>query len=124
MTRHELADAMIRGKAARGVVESLHHYITPKEYGGRTFPKDVPPDTLCAVCALGAAVVGVYGDYVRAFNAFHQARKTQGEYDSFAELLNVSPALAVEIELRHLNDESIEQIAAWLKSSEGGEDVQ
>lgn len=125
MTRHELADAMIRGEAAEGVVESQDHYLslTPN-LGG--FGREIPEGAFCAVCAIGAAVVGSYdGNFIAAHNALREKiredRGEKGEYDTFAELLDISPALAVEIEFKHLNGESIEQIAAWLKSSEGGE---
>jgi hypothetical protein len=39
--------------------------------------------------------------------------------DPFAELLDISPALAIEIEHKHINGMPVQQIAAWLKTSEG-----
>lgn len=110
MTRHELADAMIKGLETPNVVESDIHYIAVGSF--KTSP--------CRACALGAALIGHYdGNYRRAKQALQSCGMRLDEYNSFAKLLDISLALAVEIELKHLNGMPIQQIAAWLKSSEG-----
>jgi hypothetical protein len=112
MTRTELADAMLRGLHTPGVEESRTSYIS-RGWG----------DNTCWACALGGAAIGYYdGDYRQAEHALIEVSRNQGEYDAFAELLDISPALAVEIEHKHLNGMSVEQIAAWLKTSESEAD--
>jgi hypothetical protein len=65
-------------------------------------------------------VIGHYdGDYKAAEQALIEVSRNQGEYDAFAELLDISPALAIEIEHKHINGMPVQQIAAWLKTSEG-----
>lgn len=114
MNRRELAEAMLKGVNAPGVTESMFHYISSSK---ESFPAEAPDGAVCAVCALGAAVVGEYGDYKRAQQAWLEVwSRTSGEDEAFAELLDIPMALAYEVESRHLRGQSIEQIAAWLKS--------
>jgi hypothetical protein len=105
---------MIRGKAARGVIEDRRYYVNTM---GR----------LCHVCGLGAVLVGKYnGDYHKAEIEFEKAGGFNGDSDEpaiFAMLLQIPRPLAIAIELKHINGMPIQQIAAWLKSSEGGEDA-
>lgn len=110
MTRYELADAMLRGLHTKGVEESRQHYVTVHD-----------SKNICFVCAIGAALVGEFnGDFREAEIAFDnkQLAEGMGEYDAASELLDISPALAVEIEHKHLNGMPIQQIAAWLKGGE------
>lgn len=108
MNRRQLSDAMTKGIQTPNVVESKDHYITGT--GLRPF---------CRVCALGAALVGHYdGNHKKAFKAYCEETREKGEYDAFADLLGIDIRLAVEIEFRHMNGMPIQQIAAWLKSSD------
>ena len=112
MTRTELADAMLKGKAAPGVKENRSYYVTTV-------------NQICHVCGLGAALVGKYnGDFHKAGSKFEQAGGFNADSDEpgiFAELLGIPRPLAVIVELKHMNGLVIEDIAKWLKSSEGGE---
>lgn len=112
MSRTQLADAMLRGVKTEGVEEHREFYIHIE-------PLFMNRPALCMVCAMGGALVGYYdGNYKQAHAAWREATKNQGEYDAFADLLDIDPALAIEIEHRHLNGQTIEQIAAWLKGGE------
>lgn len=114
MTKRELAEAMLKGVNAPGVTESYYHYIGVSK---DSFPEEARPDAMCAVCALGAAVVGVYGDYKEALSAWLQAwSRSDGEHEAFSNLLDIPVAQVIEVESRHLRGDSIKQIAAWLKS--------
>lgn len=115
MTRHELADAMIRGRVAEGVEESKGNYISVK-----------PIINKCFACALGCALIGkFYGDYQRAEEVydkrFLERSREDFEHEIFADLLEIPSWLAFTVESKHINGMPIQQIAAWLKSSEGGE---
>lgn len=120
MTRHELADAMIRGKAAQNVVESRAYYIYSLEYA-----LDAPVSKPCYACALGCALIGKHGGNFHAAEIeFERAGGIQDSVDEtaiFAHLLQIPRPLADIVETKHLNGMPIQQIAAWLKSSEGGE---
>lgn len=109
MNRQQLADAMLKGVNTPGVVENRRQYIATV---GR----------LCHACAIGAAVIGKFnGDFHEAEKAFDRIvnyRDVVGEVRACATLLEISPALAIEIEHKHLNGQTIEQIAAWLKGGE------
>ncbi len=106
MTRTELADAMLRGVKTYGVIESRACYLSTDS-------------ATCLTCALGAALVGQYkGDFREAEKAFEQTvnyRDVNAEAIACATLLKISPALAVEVEHRHLNGQTIQDIAVWLK---------
>jgi hypothetical protein len=115
MTKHELADAMIKGKSAQGVEESKGDYISIKPLIGK-----------CFACALGCALIGKFnGDYQKAEEVYDAEVLLLGEEDfeheSFADLLEIPPELAFTVESKHINGMPIQQIAAWLKTSEGGE---
>jgi hypothetical protein len=118
MTRHELADAMIRGKSAKNVVESRAYYIYSLEYA-----LDAPVSKPCYACALGCALIGKHnGDFSAAEMEFERAGGIQDDVDEaaiFARLLEIPRPLADFVETQHLNGMPIQQIAAWLKSSEG-----
>lgn len=115
MNRHQLADAMIKGLKTPNVIESQTAYIAPSRRrgeGGKSI-------LFCHACAMGCAVIGHYeGDVMQAREAWKEATRHRAEYDAFADLLGVEPKLAVEVEFRHMNGQSIALIAAWLKSSE------
>ncbi len=106
MTRTELADAMLRGAKTHGVIEDRTFYLST---GSAT----------CLACALGAALIGQYkGDFRKAEKAVEQIVNYQdanGEVIACAMLLKISPTLAVEVEHRHLNGQTIQDIAVWLK---------
>lgn len=113
MTRSELADAMLKGKDTPGVREDKmapYVAVSPRKF-------------FCRACALGCALIGFFnGDYEKA-EAYYDAENMQREtdesvYDIFADYLKISAELALEIELKHLNGMPIQQIAAWLKTSE------
>lgn len=115
MTRHELADAMIRGKTAQGVVESKGNYISILQRA-----------KTCYACALGCALIGYFnGDYYKAEEAYDAEyllrREEDFEHEIFSHILDVPSSIAFQIESKHINGMPIQQIAAWLKSSEGGE---
>lgn len=118
MTRTELADAMLKGKAAESVVENTCYYIYPLEYAidGRVSKP-------CYACALGCALIGKYnGDFHTAEMEFEKAGGILDEVDEceiFARLLEIPGPLAAIVELKHLNGLKIEDIAKWLKASEG-----
>lgn len=109
MTRTQLADAMLKGLHTPNVVEDQIAYIHISM-------------GICRACPLGAALIGQHdGDYLHAraiFTAFQRRNRGQDECVIFARLLDIPIPLAVEIENKHLNDMSIRQIAAWLKTSE------
>lgn len=111
MNRAQLADAMLKGKQTEGVRESQTAYVTYWQKRG-----------ICLACALGLAVIGYFdGDYQEAERVFRVGiQKNYGlpAQALFAVILDISTDLAVEVEFRHLNGTSIEDIAAWLKSSE------
>jgi hypothetical protein len=111
MTRHELADAMLKGKNTPGVMESRAYYVT------------TGIGALCRVCGLGAALVGkLNGDFYKAESEFEAAGGFYVDSDEptiFADLLEIPRSLAVAVEIKHLNGLSIEDIAKWLKASEG-----
>jgi hypothetical protein len=106
---------MIKGLKTEGVRESQIAYIQVSEKRG-----------VCLACALGCALIGKYnGDYLEAYYAWKRSLHRSGVtviQDIFAHLLDIPIALAVEVEVGHLSDESIEDIAKWLKSSEGEAD--
>ena len=116
MTRKELADAMLQGIQTPNVEEWREGFIEVKLRSEN-----------CWVCALGSALVARNGgDYRKAerlfdrFFALNTATKA-GE-QVMASLLNIPINLAIQVSERHLwQNQSIEEIAAWLKSSEGGE---
>lgn len=120
MTRSELADAMLRGKAAESVVENVCYYIYSLEYA-----LDGRVSKPCYACALGCALIGKHnGDFHAAEMEFEKAGGILYEVDEheiFARLLEIPRPLAAIVELKHLNGLKIEDIAKWLKSSEGGE---
>ena len=113
MNRHQLADAMIKGLHTQGVKEdrkAAYVCVSPKS-------------GFCRACALGCALIGKFdGDYMKAeriYDAENMLRPADVDFcDLFAELLGIPPALALEIEFKHLNGMTVQQIAAWLKSSE------
>lgn len=108
MNRFELADAMIKGLQAPNVKEETMAYVHTSKKSG-----------FCRACALGCALIGYYdGNYRQAEAALDRGGSVQGD---IARALGISTDLAVEIEFRHLNGMPVQQIAAWLKSSEGGE---
>lgn len=111
MNRHELADAMLRGKATQGVQESRSYYIASQ-----------PLFTTCQACALGCAIIGKYGgDYKQAESEtddLFDASPDTLEAELAARILDIPCALAIEIEHKHLNGMPVEQIAVWLKTSE------
>src|SRR6266545_404441 len=102
MTRTELADAMLRGAKTHGVIEDRTFYLST---GSAT----------CLACALGAALIGQYkGDFRKAEKAVEQIVNYQdanGEVIACAMLLKISPTLAVEVEHRHLNGQTMKDIA-------------
>lgn len=108
MNRTQLADAMLRGAKTEGVKESRHHII------------GIPVNGPCLACAIGCALIGKHdGNYRKAKIALkYAAFNSTSEYQAYANLLSISPELAIEIEHRHLNGQTIEQIAAWLKGGE------
>ncbi len=109
MTRTQLADAMIRGANTDGVIEDKQNYISETSL------------KWCFACALGCALIGKFdGDYHKAKEALKVAARGNyaSEYDTFGDLLGISPTLAVEIEFKHMNGMPIQQIAVWLKFSE------
>lgn len=109
MNREQLADAMLKGRAAPRVVEDRKYYVT-------TLGK------LCHVCGLGAALVGKFnGDFHKAEIEFEAAGGFNCDSDEptiFADLLEIPRTLAVAIELKHLNGLTIEDIAKWLKGGQ------
>lgn len=111
MNRPELADAMIKGKNTLNVKESKGDYIRISyRLDGAT----------CFACALGCALIGkLDGDCCGAetiLNNTQYVKKQIDEHNVFSELLRISPSLAIDIEHKHLNGQTIEQIARWLKS--------
>jgi hypothetical protein len=112
MTRHELADVMIKGLHTPNVREERMTYISASEKR--------PP---CKACALGCALIGKLDGNIReAERIYHYKDRTETvktTYDIFGDLLGISPELALEIEFKHLNGMPIQQIATWLKTSEG-----
>jgi hypothetical protein len=104
---------MLKGKNTPGVVESRCYYVTTVS-------------RLCQVCGLGAALVGKFnGDFHKAETAFEAAGGFDEDSDEpaiFAEFLEIPRSLAVVVELEHMNGLSIEDIAKWLKASEGEAD--
>lgn len=109
MNRRELADAMEKGANTPGVVESRMHYITVAEKKG-----------LCKACALSCALIGLYnGDYREAEKVYDakaiNLQPNEHEFSIFAELLGIPESLALEVEHKHLQGRSIEEIVAWLK---------
>lgn len=112
MTKFELADAMLRGAKTDGVIEDRQNYISGTSLNW------------CFACALGCALIGKHGgDYHKAKQVLKDAAQGReaSEYHVFGGLLGISPELALSIEHKHLNGMPIEQIAAWLKTSKGGE---
>lgn len=110
MNRFELADAMIRGKNTEGVVEDRSYYI-----GVSSLFEDTP----CMACALGCALIGFYdGDFKKAEKIAGARWSQKDDLKVLADLLDIPVSLAIEIEYKHLNGMPIQQIAAWLKSSE------
>lgn len=111
MTRTELADAMIRGLHTPGVEESENNYIAVKSL-----------INVCLACALGCALIGNHqGNFQEAEEVFDSFCEMMGDgmdLETCAGLLEIPLKLAVEIEHKHLNGMPIEQIAAWLKTSE------
>lgn len=118
MTRTELADAMLKGLSNPEVRENAFRYIGINDFDNILEKKP------CMACAIGCALIGKHnGDYVSARDAYDATRaKEEFEWEDdleiFARLLEIPFELAQEIEYRHLDDEPITQIAAWLKSSE------
>lgn len=96
---------MLKGSKTEGVKESRYHVI------------GIPISGPCLACAVGCALIGTYdGDYRKAKRALmFAAFNNTSEYRAFADLLEISPSLAIEIEHRYLNGQTIEDIAAWLK---------
>ncbi len=117
MNRQQLADAMIRGKSAQGVIESRLYYVYSLEYS-----LDAPVSKPCYACALGCALIGkLNGDFHAAEMEFERAGGIQDEADEaaiFAHLLEIPYPLAITVDLKHLNGMTVQQIAVWLKSSE------
>ncbi len=115
MTRHQLADAMIKGKSSQGVEESKDNYISVK-----------PLTEKCFACALGCALIGKFnGDYQKAGDAydecFWERSREDFEHEIFADLLEIPSNLAFIVESKHINGMPVQQIAVWLKTSEGEE---
>jgi len=112
MTRHELANAMIKGLHTPNVREDQMAYVHVSE-----------KRPLCKACALGCALIGsLDGDTREAERIYRYKDQTETiktVYDIFSDLLGISPELALEIEFKHLNGMPVQQIAAWLKTSEG-----
>jgi hypothetical protein len=107
VNRKQLAEVMVKGLNTPNVQESQTSYINK--------PKS---DSTCWACALGLALIGHYnGNYKQAYSAWREATEHLGEYDAFASLLNIPAGLAVEIEFKHINGMTVEQIAAWLKAT-------
>lgn len=109
MNKAELADAMLKGKQAPGVEEYRGNYLSVSE-----------DCDLCSACALGCALIGKYeGDY-RAAQAAYAGVWHSEKHDTFpsvfAALLDIPAVLALEVESRHLRHNTVEEIAAWLKS--------
>lgn len=106
MNKHELADAMLRGKETPGVEEYTGSYLHPH-------------DKPCLACAMGLALVGhCNGDFQQAYKLYEPRARTEDDLSVIADLLSIPLSLAIEIEHRHLNGETVEQIAAWLKTPE------
>lgn len=113
MNRKQLAGVMIKGLRTKQVTESQTTYIALRSQNH---------EKICYACALGCALIGHYdGDFKQALSAWSEATRHRGEYDAFADLLEISPALAVEIEHKHINGWTVETIAAWLKFSDDQE---
>jgi hypothetical protein len=108
MNRSQLADAMLKGKNTPGVVEHAGYYLERSP--------------LCWACALGCAVIGFFaGDFHKAETELEKAGCFDWECDEvgiISGLLAIPRELGATVELMHLNDKKIEEIAAWLKSSE------
>jgi len=112
MNRTQLADAILKGKQTEGVKESQTAYVTAWQTRG-----------ICLACALGCALIGkLDGDYLEAERVFrakaHKALNQIPVQVIFADILEISTDLAVEVEFRHLNNQSVEEIAAWLKKGD------
>lgn len=112
MNRSQLADAMLKGSKAQGVYESRDRYIATSRNG-----------QFCRACALGCALIGKHdGDFYEAEKVYDQQFLERRSCDAvqvvLAGLLDISPALAIEIEHKHLNGMRVEQIAAWLKGGD------
>lgn len=112
MTRFELADAMLKGLHTPGVTENKMNYVAVSTITGS-----------CKACALGCALIGFFdGDYIRAKEAYYkESLEDRGQrYGQWfaAYLLDISIDLALEIEHKHINDMSVQQIAVWLKTSD------
>jgi hypothetical protein len=112
MTRYELANAMLKGLHTPNVREDKMAYVSVSE-----------KRPLCKACALGCALIGKFdGDVIQAERIYRYKDNTETAktaYDIFGDLLGIDPELALEIEFKHLNGMPIQQIAAWLKTSEG-----
>lgn len=111
MNRTQLADAMIKGVETPGVVESRMHYITAAS-----------KQKLCKACALACALIGLFdGDFLEAERVYDEKamniREDEHIFSIFAGLLKIPESLAIEVEHKHLNGKTIEEIAAWLKST-------
>jgi hypothetical protein len=78
---------------------------------------------ICKACAIGCALIGKLDGDVREAERIYrhkdQAETSGTTYDIFGDLLGIAPELVLEIEFNHLNGMPVEQIAAWLKTSEG-----
>lgn len=108
MTKKELAAAMRLGVTTYGVKESSTHYVD-----------STTPSGFCMACALGCAFIGKHGgDYRLAEGAYDEQIRSGDDLgsDVLARLLGISGDLADEIEWRHLDGSSVEQIATWLES--------
>jgi hypothetical protein len=99
---------MLKGKNTPGVVEHSGYYLERSP--------------LCWACALGCAVIGFYnGDFHKAETELEKAGCFEWECDEvgiISGLLTIPRQLATTIEHKHLNGMPIQQIAAWLKTSE------
>ena len=107
MTNLELAEAMLKGLQSPDVIESVVHYIDSTSN----------PD-FCMACALGSALIGKYdGDFRMAEDLYdnHKKQEEIDQIDILADMLDISPFLAEEVESRHLQGKPIKEIAAWLK---------
>jgi hypothetical protein len=105
---------MLKGLHTKGVMENTANYVNSMN-GQMMF---------CRACALGCALIGKFdGDYLKAEEVYDARYHKRRSYDTaeaiIADLLDISPELAIEVEHKHLNGMPVEQIAAWLKSSEG-----
>ena len=106
----ELAKLMKKGLKMEDVYEERRFFIY-RQHG------------VCCVCALGAAIVGLYEDIDNAYQAVQQ--ETDG-LDGFREnrinaaskLLDINPELAEYIDGEHFNGTPISKIILFLEAKD------